>query len=156
MNRLISVIGGSECSADERAWAQEVGRLLAQAGVGVVCGGRGGVMEAVCRGAREAGGLTIGILPGESAAEGNGQLSIVLPTGLGEARNVIVVRAGEAVIAIGGGLGTLSEIAHALRLGKPVVALGSWQAVSPEGVSLPVCQATSAQEAVALALTRPA
>ena len=151
-SRLVSVIGGSECTADERALAQEVGRLLAQAGVGVVCGGRGGVMEAACRGAREAGGLTIGILPGEAADEGNPHLTAALPTGMGEARNVIVVKAGEAVIAIGGGLGTLSEIAHALRLGKPVVALGSWRAVSPEGGDLPVIQTTTAREAVALAL----
>ena len=151
-SRLVSVIGGSECTADESALAQEIGRLLAQAGVGVVCGGRGGVMEAVCRGAREAGGLTIGILPGEAANEGNPHLTAALPTGMGEARNVIVVKAGEAVIAIGGGLGTLSEIAHALRLGKPVVALGSWRAESPEGGKLPVIQATTAQEAVALAV----
>ena len=94
----------------------------------------------------------IGILPGEAADEGNPHLTIALPTGMGEARNVIVVKAGEAVIAIGGGLGTLSEIAHALRLGKLVVAMGSWRAVSPEGGDLPVIQATTAQQAVALAL----
>jgi len=151
-NRLVSVIGGSECTADESALAEEVGRLLAQAGVGVVCGGRGGVMEAVCRGAGSAGGLTIGILPGDGADEGNRHLTVALPTGMGEARNVIVVKAGEAVIAIGGGLGTLSEIAHALRLGELVVVLGSWRAVSPEGGDLPVIEATTAQQGVALAL----
>jgi hypothetical protein len=109
-------------------------------------------MEAACRGAQAAGGLTVGILPGDSSVDGNEYLSVALPTGMGEARNVIVVRAGEAVIAIGGGLGTLSEIAHALRLRKPVVALGSWQASSPRGESLPVSRAVTAAQAVALAL----
>jgi hypothetical protein len=152
MVRLISVIGGSQSSPAERGLAEKVGRLLARQGVGIVCGGRGGVMEAVCRGAAAEGGLTIGILPGESASEGNPYLSVALPTGIGEARNVLVARAGEGAIAIGGGLGTLSEIAHALRLGKRVVALGSWQAVSPEGNDLPLLRAETAEDAVALAL----
>lgn len=151
-SRLVSVIGGSECTPAEKMLAEEVGRLLAQAGVGVVCGGRGGVMEAACRGAQAFGGLTVGILPGETLADGNDHLSVALPTGMGEARNVIVVRAGEAVIAIGGGLGTLSEIAHALRLKKPVVSLGSWQASSPRGENLPLSRAATAAQAVALAL----
>jgi uncharacterized protein (TIGR00725 family) len=109
-------------------------------------------MEAACRGAAEAGGLTVGILPGETASEGNAYLRVALPTGMGEARNVIVVRCGEAVIAIGGGVGTLSELAHAIRLGKPVVALGSWEATSPQGHPLPVRRAATAREAVAMAL----
>lgn len=150
--RLVSVIGGSVCSEAEAAIAVEVGRLLAEAGVAVVCGGRGGVMEAVCRGASEAGGLTVGILPGASSSEGNDYLAVALPSGLGEARNVLVVRAGEAVIAIGGGLGTLSEIALSLRLGKPVINLGSWSATSPAGESLLVQRAATAGEAVRLAL----
>lgn len=155
-NRLVSVIGGSECSASEAEVAEEVGRLLALAGVGIVCGGRGGVMEAACRGAWEAGGLTVGLLPGASGEEGNDYLSVVLPTGLGEARNVMVVRAGDAVIAIGGGLGTLSEIAHALRLQKPVVALGTWEATAPHGETFAVVRAETARDAVALALSLPA
>jgi uncharacterized protein (TIGR00725 family) len=109
-------------------------------------------MEAVCRGASKAGGLTVGILPGQSSTEGNDYLAVALPSGLGEARNVMVVRAGEAVIAIGGGLGTLSEIALALRMGKPVISLGSWNATSPTGESLPVRRAATASEAVRLAL----
>jgi uncharacterized protein (TIGR00725 family) len=149
---LIAVIGGSRCSEAERALAEQVGRLLAREGVGVVCGGRGGVMEAVCRGASIEGGLTIGLLPGESVSEGNDYLSFALATGMGEARNVMVVRAGEAVIAIGGGLGTLSEIAHALRLGKTVVALGSWHAVSPQGEDVPIRRAATAEEAVTLVM----
>ena len=140
------------CSEAEAALAEEVGRRLAQAGVGIVCGGRGGVMEAACRGANLAGGLTVGLLPGDSPAEGNDYLTVAVPTGVGQARNVMVVRAGEAVIAIGGGFGTLSEIAHALRLAKPVVAVGSWGATSPDGASLPVRRAATARQAVELAL----
>jgi uncharacterized protein (TIGR00725 family) len=149
--KLISVIGGSQCSPSE-AEAAETGRRLAQSGFGVICGGRGGVTEAACRGAWQAGGLTVGLLPGESAGQGNDFLTVELATGLGEARNVLVVRGGEAVIAIGGGLGTLAEIAHALRLGIRVVALGTWQATSPEGGTLPVLQASTPAEAVALAI----
>ncbi len=90
-------------------------------------------MEAACRGARQAGGLTVGLLPGERAEDGNEFLVLAVPTGLGEARNVLVVGAGDSVIAIGGGLGTLSEIAHARRLGKPVLGLGTWQATARLG-----------------------
>jgi len=150
--RLVSVIGGSECTAAEAVVAEEIGRRLAQAGVGLVCGGRGGVMEAACRGAARAGGLTIGLLPGSSSEEANAYVRAALPTGLGEARNALVVRAGEAVIAIGGGLGTLSEIALALRLEKRVVGVGTWQATSPRGARLKVENAETAQAAVATAL----
>jgi uncharacterized protein (TIGR00725 family) len=151
---MVSVIGGSECSEAEARTAEEAGRLLAQAGVAIVCGGRGGVMEAVCRGAASEGGLTLGILPGSTVEEGNEYLTVALPTGLGEMRNVLVVRAGEAVIAIGGGVGTLAEIAHALRLGKRVVAVGSWRATDSAGAELPVLRAATAGEAVTLALAR--
>jgi uncharacterized protein (TIGR00725 family) len=92
----------------------------------VVCGGLGGVMEAVCRGAREAGGTTIGILPGADRAAANPFVGVAIPSGLGEARNALVVRAADAVIAVGGGYGTLSEIALALKAGKPVVGIGTW------------------------------
>jgi uncharacterized protein (TIGR00725 family) len=107
--------------------AAEVGRELAGAGAVIVCGGLGGVMEAVSRGAREGGGCCIGLLPGQDRAEGNAHLSLSLPTGLGEARNVLVVRAGQVVIALGRGYGTLSEVALALRMRKHVVGLASWQ-----------------------------
>jgi len=150
--RLISVIGSSTATPEEAALAEDVGRRVVEAGFGVVCGGRGGVMEAACRGAQMAGGVTVGVLPGESPEEGNSYLSIALPTGMGEARNVVVVRAGEAVIAVGGGLGTLSEIAHALRLGRRVVALASWEASLPDGTRLPVRRAATAAEAVTAAL----
>ena len=123
---LISVIGGATCSEAEAALAETVGRLLAERGVGVVCGGRGGVMAAVCRGAVQAGGTTVGLLPGDSTEEANAWVTIAIPTGLGEARNAIVARAGVGVIAIGGGYGTLSEIALALKWGKQVAGLGTW------------------------------
>jgi uncharacterized protein (TIGR00725 family) len=104
-----------------------VGRLLAARGALVVCGGLGGVMEEACRGARAGGGTTIGILPGLSRSDANPFVDVAIPTGLGEARNALVVRAADAVIAIGGGYGTLSEIALALKAGKRVVGLGTWE-----------------------------
>ena len=125
--RLVSVIGAASANQATLERAQEVGRLLAEAGLGVVCGGLGGVMEAVCRGAAQAGGLAVGILPGTDPAEANPWCRVVVPSGLGQARNVLVVLAGEGVIAISGGAGTLSEIGHALKLGRPVVGLGSWE-----------------------------
>ena len=106
--------------------AEAVGRELAARGVVVVCGGLGGVMEAACRGAKEAGGHTVGILPGADRAAANPFVDRAVPTGLGEARNALVVRAADALIAVGGGYGTLSEIALALKAGKRVVGLGSW------------------------------
>ena len=112
-----------------------MGRLLAEGGAAVVCGGLGGVMEAACRGAKSAGGATIGILPGADRAAANPFVDVAVPTGLGEARNALVVRAADGVIAVGGGYGTLSEIAFALKAGKRVVGIGSWDVdgVDPAG-----------------------
>jgi len=107
--------------------AAEVGRLLAEHGAVLVCGGRAGAMEAACRGAKVAGGLTVGILPGSDRSEANPFVDVVLPTGLGEARNALVVGAADVVIAVGGGHGTLSEIALALKAGKRVIGLGTWE-----------------------------
>jgi len=134
---LISVIGGATCSEAEAALAEAVGRLLAERGVGVVCGGRGGVMAAVCRGAVQAGGTTVGLLPGDTVEGANDWVQIAIPTGLGEARNAIVARAGVGVIAIGGGYGTLSEIALALKWGKPVAGLGTWDIAGVYAASSP-------------------
>jgi uncharacterized protein (TIGR00725 family) len=120
---LIAVVGGSTCSAEEAEWAAAVGRLLARGGATLVCGGLGGVMEAAARGARQAGGLTIGILPGSDAADANPNIDVALATGMGEMRNALIVRMAQAVIAIGGGWGTLSEIALAQRIKTPVVGL---------------------------------
>ena len=103
-----------------------MGRELAERGAAIVCGGLGGVMEAACRGAKEAGGTTIGILPGADRSAANPFVDVAISTGLGEARNALVVRAADAVVAVGGGYGTLSEIALALKAGKRVVGIGTW------------------------------
>jgi uncharacterized protein (TIGR00725 family) len=124
----IAVVGpGRDATAAELADAEDAGAAVAEAGATLVCGGLGGVMEAACRGARSRGGLTVGILPGDDRDAANGWVAVGLPTGLGEARNVLVVRAAHAVVAVGGGWGTLSEIALALRAGRPVVGVGTWQ-----------------------------
>jgi uncharacterized protein (TIGR00725 family) len=149
---VVSVIGPSECSEWEAQAAESVGRLLASNDVTVICGGRGGVMEAVCRGAQEAGGVTIGILPGFAVEEGNRFLTISIPTGLGEVRNAIVARAGQAVIAIGGKFGTLSEIAFALKMGKQVVGLRTWDPLYADGSRTPIQTVETPEEAVELVL----
>jgi uncharacterized protein (TIGR00725 family) len=120
-------VGPGEAGLEELALAEEVGAAVALARCGLVCGGLGGVMEAACRGARSHGGLTVGLLPGLDREAANGWVVVAVPTGLGEARNALVVRAGDAVVAIGGGWGTLSEIALALKTGVPVVGLGTWE-----------------------------
>ena len=124
--RFIAVIGGSECSPQEAKLAEEVGRELARQGVILVCGGLGGIMKAACKGANSEGGVTVGILPGGNRQAANPYVQIPIVTNLGEARNVVVVKSAEAVIAIGGGYGTLSEIGHALRNGIPVIGLKTW------------------------------
>jgi uncharacterized protein (TIGR00725 family) len=114
-------------TADEIARAEEVGRLLATRRAVLVCGGLGGVMEAVSRGAASAGGTVLGILPGSDRGEANEHVTVALATGLGEMRNALVVRAADALIAVGGAYGTLSEISLALRTGVPVVGVGTWE-----------------------------
>ena len=143
----VAVVGGGHASPQELAWAEAVGEGLGRAGVVLVCGGRGGVMEAACRGAKRAKGLTIGILPGMDVAAANPYVDISIVTGLGEARNVLVVGNAQAVIAIGGAYGTLSEIALALRMGRLVVGLGTWD-LSREGLDIPLLRVDSPQAAV--------
>ncbi|WP_332450764.1 TIGR00725 family protein [Methanoculleus sp.] len=121
----IAVIGRGDCSREEYATAEAVGRLIAQNRATVCCGGLGGVMEAACRGAKEAGGTTVGILP--DTGDGNPYLDVVVRTGMGHARNVVLVHSADAVIAVGGGYGTLSEIAVGLKTGKPVFGLSTWE-----------------------------
>jgi len=121
----VSVIGGSTVTDEQYQQAREVGRNLAERGHDVVCGGLSGVMEAVCRGASEADGHTIGILPGERRAAANDYVETAIATGLGNARNVLVVMNGAAVIAVDGGPGTLSELGHALDMDRPVAGLGT-------------------------------
>jgi len=124
--KFIAVIGGSQCSKKEARLAEEVGRELARRGAILVCGGLGGIMKAACKGAGSGGGTTIGILPGESRQTANPYVQIPIVTGLGEARNVIVVKSVQAVIAVGGSYGTLSEISHALKNDVPVIGLNTW------------------------------
>ncbi|MCS6815988.1 MAG: TIGR00725 family protein [Blastocatellia bacterium] len=151
---IIGVMGSSQCDPTIYEQARAVGRLIAERGAVLLCGGLGGVMEAAARGAFEAGGLTVGILPGGSERESppNPYIHIAIFTGLSEARNVINVRSAEAIIAIAGGYGTLSEIALALKVGKPVVLLHSWRFESPFGDDEGfVRTAETPEEAVALA-----
>lgn len=144
---FIGVIGGRECSPEEAKLAKEVGRLIAEKKAILICGGLGGVMEAAARGAFLAGGLTIGILPGKNRQEANPYIKLPIVTNMGAARNLIIVLSSQAVIAIGGGYGTLSEIAFALQYGVPVIALNSWQL--PENR---IIQATSPSEAIEKAI----
>lgn len=148
----VAVIGSSEASPEEAGAAQEVGRLLAEAGAVVVCGGLGGVMEAAARGCRAAGGTAVGILPGDHRSSGSPELSVAISTGLGEARNAVIVRTVDAVIAVGGEFGTLSEIGLALRMGKPVVGLSTWTLAGHDATVDPISRATSPAEAVERAL----
>ncbi|MDP9246682.1 MAG: TIGR00725 family protein [Candidatus Dormibacteraeota bacterium] len=144
-SRYVAVCGASEPDPRQRQMAREVGKLLAEAGAVVLCGGLGGVMEAASEGATTAGGAAVGLLPGADRALGNPHLTLALATGLGEARNAVLTCAAESVIAIGCGWGTLSEIALARKLGREVVCLDSWQL---EGVPV----AASPEEAVKAAL----
>ncbi len=146
----MAVVGGSTCTPDEAAAAATVGRLLADTGAVILCGGLGGVMEAVARGAQEAGGgITVGLLPGSDPGDANAAIDVPLATGMGEMRNALIVRAARAVIAIGGGVGTLSEIALAVRIGTPVVGLHDNFAGA---IDIPRVQTPA--EAVRWALTR--
>ena len=131
---IIAVIGGDSPPPEALPPAEAVGRELAQRGHVLICGGRGGVMEAACRGAREAGGHTIGVLPGADRRDANPHVEFPIVTGIGYARNTIIVLSADAVIAVDGSYGTLSEIALALGYGKPVIGLGTWRLSSHEGV----------------------
>ncbi|MEA2460773.1 MAG: hypothetical protein QOH90_950 [Actinomycetota bacterium] len=142
----LGVVGAGDENEETDAVAFEVGAGIAKAGEILICGGLGGVMTAAARGARAAGGRTVGILPGDSRAHGNSYLDVAIPTGMGEMRNALIARAADVLIAVGGEYGTLSEIAFALKIGKPVVGLHSWSAIDG------ILQTESAEEAVATAL----
>ncbi len=145
----ISVIGGGNCGPAEQALAEQVGGLVAKEGAALVCGGLGGVMEAAARGARAAGGTTVGILPGHDRSQANAYLDYVLTTGIGHARNLAVVSSGDAVIAVGGSYGTLSEIGLAAKIGRPVVILGGWRLEGGEETGR-ITYASSAEQAIDL------
>src|ERR1700722_9524251 len=148
MATQIAVVGGSEAAAPLIATAEAVGAALASGGAIVVCGGLGGVMAAACRGAKSAGGVTVGILPGRDPAAANAWVDVVIASGLGEARNALVVGSAAVVIAVAGEYGTLSEIALALRAGIPVLGLGTWSLIRPDGTAdvgvVPVSNPTEA------------
>lgn len=152
MKKIIAVMGAASPTETERQLARQVGTLLGKAGCALLCGGLGGVMEAACRGAQSADGLTIGLLPGHDCHAANPYVDIVLPTGMGEARNVMVAQGGRAAIAIGGGFGTLSEIALALRAGIPVIALRTWSLTDPRVGDAPFIRTDTPETAVAEAL----
>lgn len=146
----VGVIGAGECTPPEASLAEEVGREVARRGGVVLCGGRRGVMEAAAKGAQQAGGLVVGILPGTDRREGNPYLTVALATGLGDARNAVIACASDVLIAVAGGYGTLSEIGFALKMGRPVVGLFTWE-LSRAGRPFAVHRAESAREAVDLA-----
>jgi uncharacterized protein (TIGR00725 family) len=143
--RYVAVVGPGDASPAELAVSEELGAALASAGAVVVCGGLGGVMEAACRGAKSRRGLTVGLLPGLDRSAANGWVDVAIPTGMGELRNGLIVRAADAIVAVGGGAGTLSEIAFALKAGRPVIGIGTF---TLDGVAV----AGSAEEAAALAV----
>ncbi|GGO92200.1 TIGR00725 family protein [Wenjunlia tyrosinilytica] len=150
----MAVCGPSVCTPEEAAAARSVGELLAAAGAVVLCGGYGGVMEAAAEGAARAGGLVIGVLSGADRTGANRELSAAIVTGMGQARNHVLVASADAVIAVGGSWGTLSEVAMAVRSGStPVIGLGGWRVLDAGGTELPgPRQASSPEEAVGWAL----
>jgi len=150
---IIAVIGDSSCSPEEAKLAESVGELLAQQGATIICGGLGGVMEAACRGAKSKCGLTVGILPGRDASIANPWVDIPVVTGLGEARNVVVAKSAQAVIAIGGRYGTLSEIAYALKSNIPVIGLNTWSMSRNGREDDSIIKVHSAEEAVDKAIS---
>jgi uncharacterized protein (TIGR00725 family) len=150
---IIAVCGPGIADPDTLAVAEEVGRRIAEAGAALICGGHAGIMEAACKGAAEAGGLTIGVLPGPDRAAANPYVRIPIVTNMGQARNVIIVGTANAIIAISGEYGTLSEIALALKVSTPVVGLDTWQFSKPRGNAPdPVHRAATPEEAVAMAI----
>jgi len=147
MTIQIGVIGASECSAEEYKIAYEVGKEIARTGAVLVCGGLGGIMEGACKGARENNGITVGILPGESKHDANPYVDVSIVTALSHARNNLVVRSSDVIIAIKGGYGTLSEIAIALKIGKKVIGIDTWN------ISKEIIKASDAKDAVKSALS---
>ena len=153
MQPTIAVIGGGLAMPKVARRAEAVGAAIARSGARLICGGLGGVMEAACRGAKEAGGQTVGILPGFELGDANEFVDVPIATGLGEVRNLVILRSADAAIAVDGRFGTLTEIAFALQLQKPVVGMGTWSVNHPsEGIEDPVLRAEDPDDAVRLAL----
>ncbi|MDY6911502.1 MAG: TIGR00725 family protein [Chloroflexota bacterium] len=150
---IIGVIGGGKCSRTVAKLAEEVGRELAERNITLICGGLGGVMEAACRGAHKVGGQTIGVLPSNNPADANPYVTIPIVTGMGEMRNVIIVKSAQALIAINGEFGTLSEIGHALKRGVPVIGLNTWELFRAGKLNDSIIIAENAKDAVEKALS---
>lgn len=148
----IAVCGGQFCDKSSLQIAEETGRAIAEAGATLICGGLTGVMEAACRGAHRAGGVTIGILPESDPSTANPWVTHAIATGIGHARNLIIVNSAQAVIAIDGEFGTLSEIAFAAKLKRPIVGIGTWNLVDPRGRNVSMQIANDGTEAVRLAI----
>jgi len=144
----VAVIGASNATEWELTTAERVGRLLADAGCVLVCGGLGGVMDAAARGSAAGGGISIGILPGDDRVDASRHLTVAIASGFGEARNAIVARSADAVIAVGGEFGTLSEIALALKMAKPVIGVGTWELGRDDLATDPIVRAETPEEAV--------
>jgi len=144
----VAVIGASNATEWELTTAERVGRLLADAGCVLVCGGLGGVMDAAARGSAAGGGVSIGILPGDDRVDASRHLTVAIASGFGEARNAIVARSADAVVAVGGEFGTLSEIALALKMGKPVIGLGTWELGRDDLARDPIVRTETPEEAV--------
>ena len=151
----MAVVGSGDADEATYAVARELGRELARRGAVVVCGGLGGVMEAACRGAKDQGGTTVGVLPGDDRHSANPFVDVAVATGMGEARNAVVARTADVVVAVAGEFGTLSEIALALRMGKPVVGLSTWELARQGRPVDAIVRATGAAEAAGLALAQP-
>ena len=153
MTLTIGVIGGHKAHKRIYALAEEVGRRIARSGARLICGGLGGVMEAACKGAREAGGVTVGVLPGDDTGAANSYVAVPVATAMGIARNAIIVHSSDALIAVNGSYGTLNEIAAALNLGKAVVGLETWDLPAAGDVDLALFHvASTPEEAVQKAL----
>lgn len=150
----IGVVGSGAPLPEEAVLAEEVGSAVARAGALLVCGGLGGVMEAACRGAKSAGGTTVAILPGASRSDANPYVDVAIATGMGEMRNALLVRACDALVAVAGEFGTLSEIAFALKTGVPVVGMATWELSREGGISDAIEPADSARDAVDKAMKR--
>jgi len=149
---IIAVIGTRQPSPEESKLAEEVGRELAKNGVALICGGLGGVMEDACRGACAEGGLTIGVIPGDDRKSANPCVQIPIVTGIGYARNVIIIKSAQAIIAVSGGYGTLTEIGYALDSKKPVIGLKTWKFSRNNRMDKSIIRAHNAKEAVSKAL----
>ncbi|HEV8584621.1 MAG TPA: TIGR00725 family protein [Methylomirabilota bacterium] len=148
----IGVVGEGACSRATARRAERVGAAIARAGAVLFCGGRTGVMEAASRGAARAGGTVVGVLPGFSRRDANRWITIPVVTGMDQARNVVLVRSCDAVIAVGGAYGTLSEIALALKLGVPIIGLSTWRLGPPERRRVPLTRARTPEDAVRAAM----